>query len=48
MTSMTIEQAIYYCGGHFNECEIYKKWEGSSGGVISPYPGVPGLKPTTI
>lgn len=25
MTSLNIEDTIYYCGGHFEECEIYKK-----------------------
>ena len=25
MNSQNIEQAIYYCGDNFEECEIYKK-----------------------
>ena len=25
MDSLKVEQALYYCSGHFNECHIYKK-----------------------
>ena len=25
INSQNIDQAIYYCGGHFEECEIYRK-----------------------
>ncbi len=25
LNSSTIGDAIYYCGGHFEECKIYKK-----------------------
>ncbi len=26
MLSRNIEAAIYYCGGNFKKCEIYKRW----------------------
>lgn len=26
MLSQNIEAAIYYCGGNFKKCEIYKRW----------------------
>lgn len=26
MLSQNIEAAIFYCGGNFRKCEIYKRW----------------------
>ncbi|MCC6346049.1 MAG: hypothetical protein IT388_02555 [Nitrospirales bacterium] len=26
MLSQNIEAAIHYCGSHYKQCEIYKKW----------------------
>ena len=26
MHSLVIDEAVYYCGGHFEKCEIYQKF----------------------
>ncbi|BCA80713.1 hypothetical protein AOP6_2500 [Desulfuromonas sp. AOP6] len=28
LTSSSAEAAIYFCGGHFNECDIYSRYSG--------------------
>lgn len=26
MLTQSIENAMYYCGGHFEQCDIYRRW----------------------
>lgn len=43
MKSQNTEAAIYYCGGHFEECEIYKRHAVETGGKNEmPLSGSPG------
>jgi hypothetical protein len=48
MDSLKTEHAIYYCGGNFAKCEVYKGWLRSSPGMIAGVPGIPGMKPPML